>query len=83
MGAGTGICDTLFRDTGQLRRVWPDCRYILFALQSAIPGFVVNRLPFYLILLLTIGIMLAAFSQLEIISIAFQKLGLSPRGHCF
>lgn len=40
----------------------------------------INRPPFYLILLLTIGIMLAAVIQLEIISIAFQKLGLSPRG---
>jgi uncharacterized membrane protein len=32
-----------------------------------------------LILLLILGVLLATFVQLEIISIAFQKLGLSPR----
>lgn len=40
----------------------------------------INRPPFYLILLLTISILLVAVIQLEVISIAFQKLGLSPRG---
>ena len=35
--------------------------------------------PRYLLLLLFLGVLLATVIQLEIISIAFQKLGLSPR----
>ena len=33
----------------------------------------------YLLLLIFVGVLLTIFIQLEIISIAFQKLGLSPR----
>jgi uncharacterized membrane protein len=43
------------------------------------PGNLINMPPRYLLLLLLLGVLLTSFIQLEIISIAFQKLGLSPR----
>src|SRR5512134_3122925 len=44
------------------------------------PGLSPDMPPLYLLLFLVLGVFLATIIQLQLLSIAFQKLGLSPHG---